>query len=85
MKKIYLLTIFAICISFSYGRAENLLKSENKLPAWKCFDWTFYSTCGLVWQGDVCVYTELTFLTDQQIIVAWNTKNYTLCGTYPGY
>lgn len=65
------------------------LKSKKKMTSvektkrpweWRCFDVTYNLSCGAVYYGDVCVYTDLPFLTNQQFQTGWNIKNIAVCG-----
>ncbi len=68
MKKILLIALFGLICIFSFASTSpsvkklSLIEKQNveitKLP-YRCFDLSVYTLCGYVWQGDVCVNTEL--------------------------
>ncbi|MCB0740010.1 MAG: hypothetical protein R2796_02260 [Chitinophagaceae bacterium] len=98
MKKIILMLVFVSFISVS-GWAENYSKplptkfkiininqnnNEVKIYEYRCFDLEVYTVCGYVWEGDVCVYTDLHWLTDAQIWTAIHFTDLRLCGYTDG-
>jgi len=64
-------------------KKERTASIQQKPWEWSCYDVTFYLTCGSNWSGDVCVWTNLPFLTDGQFITAWRHKNMSVCGSVP--
>lgn len=63
------------------SKASNL-KVEKKLPAWHCFEVTYYLTCGYVWGGEHCVYQEGSVLSSETFAIGWRFKNLQLCGVW---
>ncbi|MCX6318344.1 MAG: hypothetical protein NTW29_13725 [Bacteroidetes bacterium] len=58
------------------------VKKVQRPKEWLCFDVSYNLSCGSIWQGSVCVYTDLTFLTNQQFQTGWNVQNIAVCGIH---
>lgn len=59
-------------------------KKNVRVPwEWRSFEVTFYLSCGLHWGGNVSVWTNHQYITEEEFNIAWRIKNIQLCGN-PG-
>jgi hypothetical protein len=64
-----------------FSKENNVIASESKaIKSWRCFDVTIYTVCGTAWAGDVCLSTNLSYLTNAQFNTAARLKDYEHCG-----
>lgn len=85
--KFYSFTLLKEKIKEQHFNFDNVSVSETlKLPyQWRCYDVTYYTDCGTVWGGDLCVYSNSNILSEEQWWNGWRRKNFEHCGYWLDY